>query len=90
MNQVVPRVPEVEVPRKTANHLSLIKEDQQSCPAVLIVVVVEQEGCSKDPHHPKSEQLPSHMAILVSDDDKFREDPQQVILTAKEYGLPLI
>ena len=45
-------------------------------------------GSSQDPSEPR--QGLSHLAMVISDDDKFADDPHQIIPTEDAFALPFL
>ena len=43
-------------------------------------------GSSQDPNEPRQEV--SHLALIISDDDEFADDPHQIIPTEDTFALP--
>ena len=45
-------------------------------------------GSSRDPNKPRQEV--SHLALVISDDDEFNDDPHQIIPTEDAFTLPFL
>ena len=45
-------------------------------------------GSGHDPNEPRQEV--SHLALVISDDDEFTDDPHQIIPTEDAFSLPLL